>query len=125
MKSITAKALLTLLALLGLSLALPSRAQNPDDMMCQGDMTTIASLRHCVEHAYTMGDITNAGVARSLLTKLDAAQAAVDRGQNAVAVHVLQAFISEVLAQAGVHIDPTHAEHMVMHATMVIQNLGG
>jgi hypothetical protein len=125
MNTNTVKAILAVLALLSLSLASSSRAQMPDDMMCQGDMTTIASLRQCVEHAYAMGDITNGGVAGSLLAKLAAAQAAADRQQNAVAVHLLGAFVSEVLAQAGVHIDPMHAEHMVMHAAMVIQTLGG
>jgi len=64
-------------------------------------------------------------VANSLLAKLDAAQAAVDRGQTSVAINKLQAFINEVQAQAGKHIDSMHAQHMVMHAQLVIQALSG
>jgi len=112
-----------MLALCGLGVVLPGGAQAHDDMMCQGDMTTIASLRHCVQHAYEMGHVDNVGVATSLLAKLDAAQAAADRGQKTLAIHLLEAFVTEVQAQAGVHIDPVHAEHMVMHADMVIQAL--
>ncbi len=59
----------------------------------------------------------------SLLAKLDAAQAAEDRGQTGTAINLLGAFIHEVQAQAGKHIEATHAEHMVMHAQMVIQAL--
>ncbi len=89
--------------------------------MCTG--TTIQSLHHCVQHAYDMGHIDNAGVAHSLLAKLDAAQAALDRSQPLVAVNKLQAFINEVNAQSGRHIAAEHAAHMVMHAQHVIAAL--
>lgn len=84
---------------------------------------TIQSLSQCVHHAYDEGLIDNQGVALSLLAKLDAAQAAQSRGSNAVAVNLLQAFINEVRAQSGVHIQAMHAEHMIMHAQMVIEAL--
>jgi hypothetical protein len=86
---------------------------------------TIAALTTCVEHAASQGIIDNQGVANSLLAKLDAAHAALDRGQKSVAINNLQAFISEVQAQAGKHIDSLHAQHMVLHAQLVIQALGG
>jgi hypothetical protein len=86
---------------------------------------TIQSLRDCVHHAEAVGAIDNIGIASSLLAKLSAAQAAVDRGQPAVATNLLRAFINQVQAQAGVHISQPHADHMVLHATMVIQELGG
>ena len=89
--------------------------------MCE--QATIQALHHCVMHAYEMGHIDNVGVTQSLLAKLDAAQAAVDRGQPAVAVNLLQAFVQEVRAQAGQHIQAEHAAHMIMHAQQVIAAL--
>lgn len=85
---------------------------------------TIASLQACVQHAAQAGLIDNQGVAQSLLAKLDAAQAAADRGQPGVATHAVQAFLQEVLAQRGKHIDAEHADHMLMHAQLVMQALG-
>lgn len=82
--------------------------------------TTVQSLQTCVEHALENGHIDNAGVATSLLAKLDAAQAALDRGQTSVAINNLKAFIQEVRAQGGVHIRPPHDEHLVRHAQAVI-----
>lgn len=95
-----------------------------DDEQCPHPEYTIRALRACVAHAVEMGHIDNQGVAKSLLAKLDAAQAAYDRGQLQVAVATLTAFIHEVEAQAGNHIDAMHADHMVMHAQHVIHALG-
>jgi len=94
-------------------------------MQCDDSMNTIQSLRDCVQQCSDMGYIENKGVARALLSELDAAQAALDRGQPAVAIADLQAFVQMVNAQAGVTIVQDHADHMVMHAQMVIQGLGG
>ena len=65
--------------------------------MCPGtEMTpTIASLASCVERSLAIGLIDSAGVANSLLAKLDAAQAAQDREQVIVAIRLLEAFINE------------------------------
>lgn len=84
---------------------------------------TIASLQACVQHAADMGFIGNQGVTQSLLAKLDAVQAAVDQSQPGVAVQVVQAFEDEVTAQAGKHIDPEHAQHMLLHAQIASQAL--
>lgn len=97
-----------------------ARAQASDGCVHQ---PTISSLKACVQHAAAEGFIDNQGVANSLLAKLDAAQAALDQGQTSVAINQLDAFIREVQAQAGKHIDPMHAQHMVMHAHMVIKAL--
>ena len=110
-----------LLALLTAALAVPVFAS--EEHMCTHDMNTIESLHHCVNHALEMGHITNAGVANALLAKLDGAQAALDRGQPAVAVNKLNSFINQLQAQSGNHIDPVHAEHLIMHAQMVIAAL--
>ena len=106
---------------LSLAIALPTFASG--DHACEHDGVTIASLEHCVYHATEMGHITNQGVAKSLLAKLAAAQAASDRSQPDVAVRNLQAFVNGVNAQAGKHIDAEHADHLVMHAASVIAAL--
>jgi len=112
---------LALLAL-GLTAPVPARAQEMDD--CP-HAPTIASLRTCVQHAADHGHIDNGGIARSLIAKLDVAQAAFDRGQAAVAVNTLEAFVRELDAQAGKHIVAEHAAHLRMHAQDVIAALGG
>ena len=118
------QALLMFVSLVGVGLLAPgtARAQTSDDCV---HAPTISSLRTCVQHAADQGFIDNQGVTNSLLAKLDAAQAAQDRGQTSLAINQLDAFIHEVQAQAGKHIDPMHAQHLVMHAQMVIQALGG
>ncbi len=90
---------------------------------CPHDTGTVQGLRECVTHAASYGHIDNAGITKSLLAKLDAAQGAVDRGQPSVAINHLEAFIREVQAQAGKHIDAEHAGHLVAHATSVIEAL--
>jgi hypothetical protein len=112
-----------LLVVLSLSLAAPALAM--DEMQCDSPMTTIQSLSDCVQHCYDMGFITNRGVFKTLMSEVSAAQIALDHGQVAAAIANLQAFIQTVSAQAGISIDPVHADHMIMHAQMVIQALGG
>lgn len=109
---------------MALALALmagPAYAADMDDMLCEA--TTIEALHHCVAHAAEGGHITQAGVAHSLLAKIEAADAAASRGQVAVAVAQLQAFIHEVEAQSGKSVDAMHADHMVSHAQRVIDTL--
>lgn len=96
-----------------------------EDHLCDHGGATIESLRHCVVHAYDMGHLTKVGVRDSLLAKLDAAQAAFDRGQTTTAANQLRAFINEVNAQAGKAILAEHAGHLVGHAEIAIAALGG
>jgi hypothetical protein len=109
------------LVVLSMLVAAPALAQ--DNSTCTHDIPTIQALHDCVVECATMGHIDNQGVARSLLATLDVAQAAVQRGSPATAVKVLNAFIREVQAQSGKHIVAEHADHMVMHAQMVIAAL--
>ena len=104
--------------------ALPALAQS-DHTCPHHDDDSIAGLQGCVEHALAVGHIDNPGVAQGLFAKLDAAQAALDRGKPTVAVNNLNAFIHLAEAQAGKHIDATHAGHMVEHAQRVIAALQG
>ena len=110
------------LVMFGLLAPIPARAQAIGSC---SEEATIQSLRMCVQHAAALGHIDNSGVARSLLAKLDAAQRAQGRSQNAVAIDILEAFVREVRAQSGKHILQEHAEHLLMHAQIVIQALGG
>jgi uncharacterized protein YfcZ (UPF0381/DUF406 family) len=116
-------------AVLGLIVALSLLAVSPalahEDMGCAHDVATIASLRECVVHAREMGHIDSDQVAENLLKKLDKAQASLDDGKVSSAIGKLEGFIETVQEQAGEHIDPMHAEHLIHHAHMVIAALGG
>jgi len=117
-----------LLALLGIVVVLALTAAPAfaaDGHMCDHYSTTIESLHHCVVHAQGMGHITKQGVAKSLMAKVDAAQASLDRGNAHTAANQLRAFINEVNAQSGKGIQADHAAHLVMHAEKVIAALGG
>lgn len=110
------------LTLVALTLVAVSPALAQEDG-CSHDEATIESLHQCVEHASTVGHIDKAGVARSLLAKLDSAQAALDRGQTKAAINKLEAFMQEVAAQSGKHIISEHADHLLEHAQHVIDAL--
>ena len=117
-------ALVLFVSLVGVDLLAPgtARAQTSDDCV---HAPTISSLRTCVQHAADQGFIDNQGVTNSLLAKLDAAQTAQDRGQTGAAIKLLNSFIHVVQAQADKHIEQEHAQHLVMHAQLVIQAIGG
>ena len=117
------KRCLFIFMVVALSLLAVSPVLAHEDMGCAHDATTIASLRECVIHAREMGHIDNDGVARSLLNKLDKAQAYLDRGKVDKALDKLEDFVEKVQKQSGKHIDPVHAEHLTHHAHMVIAAL--
>jgi len=75
-----------------------------------------------VKSALSSGAITNAGVASSLLAKLNAAKAARGRGQCATAALIYHAFIAEVRAQSGKAIAPATAGRLVSEAQFLIAN---
>lgn len=118
------KLMILLVAGLLMSFTIPAFAQDTHHD-CPHGGATIAELRNCVEHALMMGHIDNDGVANSLFVMLDAAQAALNQGQAAVAVNILNALADVVEAQAGQHIDEHHAGHMLEHIQHVIEALGG
>jgi hypothetical protein len=106
-----------ILAVLSLMLATPVFAA--DGHGCAHD-PIVQSLRNCVVHAAGVGHIDSQGITKSLLAKLDAAQAALDRGQTKTAVNNLNAFVRAVEAQTDKHIVAEHADHLIMHANQVI-----
>jgi len=63
--------------------------------------------------ARTLGLIDNDGIANSLLSKLQAAKAAMARGDAATASNILRAFVDEVSAQAGKHIQADAANLLI------------
>jgi hypothetical protein len=114
--------MLATVLVLGLLAVAPAQGQSMDD--CPHE-PTIAALHACVEHAVEHGHIDNTGIVRSLHAKLDAASAAALRGQPAVASNILEAFVQELHAQAGQHVEAAPAGHLQMHAEMVIAAIGG
>lgn len=84
---------------------------------------TLDTLPMCITHQWENGHISNNGVYNSLLAKADAAIEAHNRGQNNVAINILNAFIHEVNAQSSNKITNEAANHMIMHAQTVITNL--
>lgn len=113
------------LTLMAVSLIAATQAMAQEGDVCAHEVATVEALRDCVEHAIDQGHIGDAEVAQGLLDKLDAAQEAVERGQDHVAVNILMAFIHEVEAQAGKGILEPHASHLVEHTQIVIGALGG
>lgn len=109
------------LAMLSLMLATPVFAA--DGHGCTHEPTAQA-LRNCVIHASDVGHIDSKGIAKSLLAKIDAAQAALERGQTKTAVNNLNAFVKAIEAQAGKHIVSEHATHLITHANQVIEAIG-
>ena len=82
-------------------------------------VTNLSSLSETVERLFESGDIDNKGIANSLLSKLNAAQAALDRGNVEAARNILDAFINEVEAQRGKHISEWAADLLIADAIAV------
>jgi hypothetical protein len=122
------KRILFALVLVALSLAVvgPAFAQETCDHGMHGvHEPTIASLSNHVKHAREMNHIATDDLANSLLDKLNAAQAAQDRGQVKTAVNNVNAFINQVNAQSGKAIAADCADHLLMHAGHVVMALQG
>jgi hypothetical protein len=113
-----------LVILLSMALVTPALAHEGHECDHHHHLATIESLADHVEHAAMMGHISNAGVANSLLAKLSAAQAALDRGQTVVAVNNLNAFVNQLEAQAGNQVLEPHASCLIHHAHQVHMALG-
>ena len=113
---------LLLFAISGMFVPGPALAMDGHD--CSHDhVATVESLINHVTHAAAHGHIDNVGIATALLATLDAVQTAVELGQSKAATGSLLAFIAQVEAQSGRHIDADHAPHLVMHAEMVLEKL--
>ena len=77
---------------------------------------TLASLRATVERFADEGVITDEGIVKSLLQKLDAIDAALKRGQTQTASDQLKAFEEQIKAQSGKKIPAAAAELLLTDA---------
>ena len=85
---------------------------------------TVSSLMDGVTRFYNEGKIDNSGVYNSLMQKLQAIQASMDRkGKQNSTANVLQAFINEVTAQSGKHITTEAAALLIADAQWVLAHL--
>ena len=83
----------------------------------------IQSLVDGLKRFYAEGKITNSGIYNSLLKKLTNAQASLKKGQTKTAINQLNAFINEVQAQSGKHINANAASLLIADARWVIDDL--
>jgi hypothetical protein len=88
----------------------------------EGVAITPESIKTDVQSALANGAITKAGVAHSLLAKLNHAEAARARGQCGVAANAYRAFINEVEAQSGKAIATSTATQLISEAQFLVAN---
>ena len=87
------------------------------------DGNALDNLRDSIERYLAEGEITSAGFANSLLSKIGAAEAAVDRGRTRAAESSLQAFIKTVNNQTGRMITPDAAAALITGAEALLATL--
>jgi hypothetical protein len=83
---------------------------------------TPESIKADVRSALASGAITNAGVASSLLAKLNAAETARSRGQCMTAGNDYRAFIAEVNALRGKMVAAATANQLMSEARFLVTN---
>ena len=84
------------------------------------DCSSLTELSQRVEGYGASGDISGRGLLKSLLAKLDAAQASVDRGNGEAFRGQLNAFINEVQAQHGKGIGAVAADTLIAEAQAIL-----
>jgi hypothetical protein len=85
-------------------------------------LITPESIKADVRAALASGAISNAGITKSLLAKLNAAGDARSRGQCATAANIYNAFINELKAQGGQQVAATTASQLIGEAQFLIAN---
>ena len=83
-------------------------------------VVTPDSIKDDVQQFLQSGAISNHGNANSLVAKLDSAANARARGQCSTAANIYGAFISELHAQSGKHVDAAAAAIMIADAQYLI-----
>lgn len=89
----------------------------------EGDALTIDSLIAAKEDCFAKGWISSSSTVHSLDVKLNAAKAAIERGQNNAAKNVLGAFKNEVSAQSGKTIKDQAVDLLIGDANALIATL--
>jgi len=87
-----------------------------------GNGPSLEEMMASVDAYYDSGDISNRGVYRSLLRKLNAAEKAAERGNRRAAVNNLNAFINHVKAQSGKKIGEEAAADLIDGAGWILEN---
>ncbi len=87
-------------------------------------IVTFNTLAADVGVARAAGLIHNNGIVNSLLQKLQAASVAVTGGEVNTAADILGAFVNEVFAQAGKHIDATAVNLLTSDVAALLSSLG-
>lgn len=87
------------------------------------DGTPVDTLQLAVQQYYENGEIMSAGVANSLISKLDAAETALARDRVNSAVRSLEAFIRYVEKQSGKQITPEAAAVLISGAQDLLANI--
>lgn len=85
---------------------------------------TVDGTMAALNYFYSLGDIKD-GIYNGLLAKLEAAQAALARGQYGAAANNLNAFINQIMAQKGKGITEEAADVLMADAQWVISTLRG
>lgn len=75
-----------------------------------------------IKQMLASGQIDNAGIANSLISKINAALAAESRGDVQASNNIIRAFINQVEAQSGSHISTSAAAILINAATYIINN---
>jgi hypothetical protein len=89
----------------------------------EGGTTDIASLLRDLDEACEGGDIAPRGICRSLQAKLQAAEAALERGQPRTAVNQLRAFLAQLKAQRSKHVSEAAYQRLKSGAEALIAAL--
>jgi len=84
---------------------------------------SVTGLIDAIDEGVENGSIDNRGIARSLIAKLEACQKKIGTGQNETAVNILYAFINQVRAQRGKHIQANFADELIERANSFIKDL--
>jgi hypothetical protein len=83
-------------------------------------IVTADSIKDDVTQFLQSGAINHSGIANSPLSKLNSAAAARGRSQCSAAASIYQAFINELQAQSGKHVDAPAAAIMIADAQYLI-----
>ncbi len=85
-------------------------------------IATTDGLNSLIQQMLASGQIDNAGIANSLLSKVLNAADAAARGNVQASDNIMQAFINQVTAQSGQHISASAAAILINAATYIINN---
>ena len=77
-----------------------------------------------IRNSRALGLIDSDGIAQALSSKIEAARAAAERGQNRASINILNAFEAFVGAQAQKHIDAIAGRLLIEDADSLIAQLG-